>query len=179
MFLQRHQVKLWQQYCWNYWILELCILIEYTYSVAKSILKTIRFSPEEWRRVKGYLRQNPALGTVSGLGRIAVLELIRTRDALPLRPLKEAGSGERPSFLWDYDLTEDQVRELLWHAPMDQKKWLIARILERSPLQEVLRYLTVEQIRQALPRVRIDPKGKRHWQEAVELWTHPTPPPKS
>lgn len=147
--------------------------------MAKSILRTIRFSPEEWGRLKQYLRQNPALGTLSSLGRVAVLEFIRTREALPLRPLEDAGSGERPLFLWDYDLTEDQVRELLWHAPMDRKKWLIARILERSPLQEVLRYLTVEQIRRALPRVRVHPKSRRHWQEAVELWTNPTPPPRS
>jgi len=140
--------------------------------VSKSTLKTIRFSPEETREIDRYLRLNPSFESLSSLGRVAVMEFIRTRRALNLQPLEEeAAARRRPSFLWDYDLTEAQIHEILRHAPSDQRRWLIARILERAPYREVFRYLTVAQVRQALPSLRMNPKVKRHWQEAVELWT--------
>ncbi len=134
------------------------------------MVKTIRFSPTEWGRIKEYLRQNPALESVSMLGRVAVMEFMHSRQALALHPLQRTDATARPSFLWDYAMTEPQAQELLRHAPMDQKKWLIARILEKVPLPEVLRFLTLEQIDQALPHVRLNPKVKKHWQEALLLW---------
>ena len=137
----------------------------------KDVIATIRLSTKEAKAMKDYLRQNPFLDSLSGLGRVAIMEFIRARTSLPLHPLCERPRQGRPSFLWDYDLTEAQVHEILRHEPFEQRKWLIARILERASLQEVWRYLTVEQIRDALPSLRIDSKTKRHWQEAIELWT--------
>lgn len=142
----------------------------------KTTLKTIRFTQEEAKAIQVYLRQNPSVESVSSLGRIAVMEFIHTRQTLALQPLEKSRVHERPSFLWDYDLTEAQVQEILRHAPFDQRKWLIARILERARFEEVFRYLTVEQIREALPFLRMDAKTKHHWQEAIELWTHQTSP---
>jgi hypothetical protein len=139
--------------------------------MAKSILKTIRFTPTEEQSINEYLRRNRAFDSLSSLGRVAVMEFIRTRTTLPLSPLSHERTPARPSFLWDYDLTEAQVHEILQHEPFEQRKWLIARILERAPLEEVWRYLTMEQIRDALPHLRMDPKTQRHWQEAIELWT--------
>lgn len=139
--------------------------------MAKSVLKTIRFAPGELREIQQYLRGNPSFESISSLGRVSMMEFIRTRRMLSLHPLERSQRGERPSFLWDYDLTETEVQEILQHAPMDQRKWLIARILERAPLPEVFRYLTVRQIQESLPHLRIGPKIKRHWEEAVELWT--------
>jgi len=139
----------------------------------KSTLKTIRFSPEEWSGIQSYLRDNPSFESISSLGRVAIMDFIKGRSFLLLSPLPDAQKESRPSFLWDYDLTEAQVRELLRHAPFEQRKWLMARILERGSLEEVLRYLTVEEIQKALPSLRINPKVKRHWQEAVKLWTEP------
>ena len=146
-------------------------------STKKSALKTIRFSPGEMSEILRYLNQNRSFESLSSLGRVAIMEFIRTRSQMPLHPLETKAPSGRPEFLWDYDLTESQVREILAHAPMGERAWLIARILERSSLQEALRYLTAEEIRQALPHVRMDPKVKSHWQEAVELWQ--TEPKKS
>ncbi len=137
----------------------------------KSILKTIRFSSKEARAIADYLRQNPSLDSISSLGRVAIMEFIRTRTALSLHPLCERPRHARPSFLWDYDLTEAQAHEILRHAPFDQHKWLMARILERARLEEVFHYLPIEQIHDALPHLRLPPAVKRHWQEAIALWT--------
>lgn len=140
----------------------------------KTMLRTIRFTQEEDRLVQTYLKQNPSLESISSLGRIAIMEFVHTRQTLPLRPLTPSRQPQRPPFLWDYNLTDAQVHETLRHAPFEQRKWLIARILERAPWQEVSRYLTVEQIRDALPHLRMDPKTQRHWQEAIDLWTSRT-----
>lgn len=137
----------------------------------KSVLTTIRFTPKEFKTIEGYLKQNPSFESFSSLGRVATMEFIRSKELLRLRPITSAATLGRPWFLWDYDLTEAQVHEILQHSPFDQRKWLIARILERLRLPEVFRYLTIEQMAEALPRLRMDSKIQRHWQEAIALWT--------
>ena len=68
-------------------------------------------------------------------------------------------------------MSRAEVLEILRHRPMEEKKWLIARILEHAQLPEVLEYLSVENIAQALPHLRLRPKIKAHWQKAMEVWT--------
>ncbi len=102
------------------------------------------------------------------------MEFVRTKRALALDPISDVPHADRPRFLWDYDLSEAQVHELLQHAPFDQRKWLITRILERLRPPEVFQYLSLQDIRHALPRLRMDLAIQRHWQEALILWTeHP------
>lgn len=137
----------------------------------KSVLATIRFTPKEFKTIEGYLKQNPSFESFSSLGRVATMDFIHTREVLRLHPRAGATSARRPWFLWDYDLTEAQVHEILQHSPFDQRKWLIARILEQLRPPEVFRYLTIEQMAEALPRLRMDLKIQRHWQEAITLWT--------
>lgn len=139
--------------------------------MAKSVLTTIRFAPEEAKELKIYLRRNPAFATISSLGRVATMEFIHTRTALSLSP--GVGAATRPWFLWDYDLSDAQVHELLRHAPFPQRKWLIARLLERLRPPEIFQYLSMDQIRQALPHLRMDVKIHRHWNDAVEVWSSP------
>ena len=84
-------------------------------------------------------------------------------------------AGQRPWFLWDYDLTEAQVRELLTQAPFEQRKWLLGRMLERLGPAELVRYVSLDMIHEALPYLRLDENIKCHWKEAIDLWTRPTP----
>ena len=141
--------------------------------MGKNVLTTIRLTKQEAGAIARYLRQNPSFASVSSLGRVAIMEFIRTKRQLPLTPLATGEPSQRPSFLWDYDLSEAQVQEILRHAPFEQRKWLIGRILERLKPPEVFRYLSLQEIRDALPRLRMDPKTARHWQEAVEVWAAP------
>jgi hypothetical protein len=76
--------------------------------------------------------------------------------------------------VWDYDLTEAQVHELLTHAPFEQRKWLLGRMLERLGPAEIVRYVSLETLREALPRLRLDSKIARHWEEALTLWSSPS-----
>ena len=148
-----------------------CILIEYNLYMSKTIVKTIRFSKEEEKRVQQYLALNPSFESISSLGRVAVMQFIEENGSLLLKPLGSSKVAKnRPGFLWDYDLSERQIRDLLHHAPMTQKSWLIARILDRLSPPAVFDYLSVQDIAQALPALRMNPKVKKHWQEAIEAW---------
>ena len=103
------------------------------------------------------------------------MEFIRTRTMVALQPILGQEGGKRPWFLWDYDLTEAQVQELLTHAPFEQRKWLLGRMLERLGPTEIVRYVPLDALRQALPRLRLAPRIKRHWEEAIAVWTHHAP----
>ena len=141
----------------------------------RSIVATIRFNRQEMSELERYLRRNSFFDSLSSLGRVATMEFVRTRTALPLEPSLGQAGGKRPWFHWDYDLTETQVRELLTHAPFNQRKWLLGRMLERLGPEEMTRYVPLEALRQALPHLRLDDKVKRHWEEAIALWMRPVP----
>lgn len=139
----------------------------------RSVVATIRFSRKEMGELERYLRRNAYFGSISSLGRVATMEFVRTRKTLALQPNVGQESGKRPWFLWDYDLTEAQVQELLTHAPFEQRKWLLGRMLERLGPAEIVRYASLDTLQQALPHLRIDEKVKRHWEEAIAVWTRP------
>jgi len=141
----------------------------------KSVIATIRFNRKEMKELERYLRRNPCFDSLSSLGRVATMEFVRTKTALPLHCSPAQAKGNRPWFLWDYDLSEAQLHEILMHAPFEQRKWLLGRMLERLGPNEIVKYLSLEEIRQALPRLRLSEKVKRHWQEAIAIWIHPTP----
>jgi hypothetical protein len=134
-------------------------------------LKTVRLKPEESRWVERFLAQNPWLASFSDLARLSVLDFIQRKGAIPIQPVTVSnGGGERPSFLWDYKLTKQDVRTQLASQPMKKKAWLVGRILEQAPFPEVWEYLTVKDIREALPQLRMSAKRKAHWQAALEAW---------
>ena len=134
-------------------------------------IQTLRFTSEELRNIQSFLRLNPSFASLSTLGRVAILDFIRAKTQLPIIPIHLEKEHERPPFIWDYDLSEAQVKEILQHSPMMEKKWLVARILEHAKLPDVLKYLTLEQIQQALPQLRLKPATKAHWEKAIRVWT--------
>ncbi|MBI5653874.1 MAG: hypothetical protein HZC40_26015 [Chloroflexi bacterium] len=54
---------------------------------------------------------------------------------------------ERPDFIWDYDLTEDDVRAILRGDNEYARVQMMVRILESARWSDIWRYLTVAQIR--------------------------------
>lgn len=135
----------------------------------KECLQTIRLSREEWREVGKFLKSNQVFETFSSLARIAINEFIREKRALSIKPVSSYPK-KRPYFLWDYNLTEGEVLEILSQPSLAKKKWLIARILEHCFFRDVWRYLTLDEIREALPSLRMSPRKKERWRYAIELW---------
>lgn len=75
-----------------------------------------------------------------------------------------------PYFLWDYDLTKDQIRSILHGDNEVEKLWLTARILTHAKYEDIWQYLTLEDIIKVFPQLRLTPKTKQDWQRALNVW---------
>lgn len=73
-------------------------------------------------------------------------------------------------FLWDYDLTENQVKKILRQGNDYEKRWLIARILEHAHFNDVFKYLTLKEILTYFPKLKMRPVIKKYWQRALTTW---------
>lgn len=139
---------------------------------AKSELRTVRFAKSEAKWVDGYLRQNPLFESFSSLARVATLAFIQQKMEVSLNPIRSEGGEKRPSFLWDYDLTETQVREILgWPGLPEQKRWLMARILTEARFEEVCDYLEFDAMARFLPLLRLPKKVHDRWEYAIRRWS--------
>lgn len=54
----------------------------------------------------------------------------------------------RPYFFWDYEITNEQIRQILQSGTLSEKAWVISRILQYAKWEDIWRYLTVNDIRQ-------------------------------
>ncbi|MBI4788943.1 MAG: hypothetical protein HY782_18075 [Chloroflexi bacterium] len=79
---------------------------------------------------------------------------------------------KRPYFIWDYDLTEEDVRAILRGDNEYEKLWVMVRILERCRLEEIWSYVTPAQLRQYWPQIhrRIRKELRGAWEWAMEVW---------
>lgn len=131
-------------------------------------LKTARFNKPESKLIDDYLKHNPIFESFSSLARVATLQFINEKKQIDLNKIVRI---KRPHFLWDYDLSEYEVCEILNQPGLsDRKKWLIERILGQARFHEVFFYLGVNTIQSALPYLRLDPKIRERWQYSLERW---------
>ena len=136
----------------------------------KDYIQTLRLTEKEWGDINHFLKLNPLFDSFSSLARIALRSFLKQKNILETIPLSERPK-ESPYFLWDYDLSEEQVQEMLATQSFDKKKWLIARILESARFEDVWKYLTLGDIQKALPHLRMNPKKKAYWSHAIKIWS--------
>ncbi len=81
-------------------------------------------------------------------------------------------AARRPYFIWDYDLTEDDVRAILRGDNEYEKIQMIVRILERCSWNDIWSYLNLAQVYRHWAQIR--PKIRRElrptWELAMEVW---------
>jgi len=75
-----------------------------------------------------------------------------------------------PYFLWDYDLTKDQIHAILRGDNEVEKLWLTARILTHARFEDIWKYLTLQDIVKIFPKLRLSQKVKQDWQRALNVW---------
>jgi hypothetical protein len=81
-------------------------------------------------------------------------------------------ASRKPRFLWDYDLSETQVREILAQKEFSPlKQWLIERILTEGRFEEICAYLDLTTIQQSFDQLRLPPHIKARWEYALKRWT--------
>lgn len=76
----------------------------------------------------------------------------------------------RPYFLWDYDLTEDEVQTLLRTGDETTRIWLASRILESARYADVWRYLSLTELRALFPHLKLKPPVREAWAYALHVW---------
>jgi len=75
-----------------------------------------------------------------------------------------------PYFLWDYDWSDSKVKRVIKAGDEYQKRWLIARILESAKFEDVFKYLSLKEILQTFPRLKLKPPIKEAWERAFKVW---------
>ena len=77
---------------------------------------------------------------------------------------------EHPYFLWDYDLTEADVRSMLRNGDASERSWLAARIVESARYEDVWKYLTLTELRALFPHLQLKPQVRAAWEFALQTW---------
>ena len=75
-----------------------------------------------------------------------------------------------PYFLWDYDWPESKVRKILKKGDEYQKRWLIARIVSSASFKDVFDYLSLKEILEIWPKLKMRPEIKKAWEKAFKAW---------
>jgi hypothetical protein len=79
--------------------------------------------------------------------------------------------ADRPGFLWDVRLAEPEFRRLLAEGTDGERLWAIRRLLEYGEWDEIWRFLTLDDVERALPRLRFrSSELASFWKEAVARW---------
>lgn len=79
-------------------------------------------------------------------------------------------AANKPYFLWDYDLTDADVRAIVRGDDETQKIWLVTRLLEAARYEDIWRYITLAELRQIFPKLRLKPQVRAAWEFALNVW---------
>ena len=81
-------------------------------------------------------------------------------------------AAQRPYFIWDYDLTEDDVRAILRGDNEYEKIQMMVRILESCHFDDIWKYITSAELRENwdLIRPRMRREVRSAWDFAMEVW---------
>lgn len=80
----------------------------------------------------------------------------------------------RPYFIWDYDLDEEDVRAILRGDNEFEKVQMMVRIMESAKREDVWRYLTLSEVKRYWPQIsrRMRHQVRDVWSWALEVWEH-------
>ena len=83
---------------------------------------------------------------------------------------------KRPYFIWDYDLTEEDVRAILRGDNEYEKIQMMVRILESARWADIWQYLTVSEVRRYWPQIYrwMRREVREAWAWAWEVWGYGT-----
>ena len=76
----------------------------------------------------------------------------------------------RPYFLWDYDLSEDDVHRILREGTPVDKNWMLSRILESAKYEDIWKYTTLTEVKEMMPILKIKKPIRQAWERALSVW---------
>ena len=79
---------------------------------------------------------------------------------------------ERPYFVWDYAISEEQIWAILRGADEFRKTWLIGRIVQYARWDDIWSYLTLDDVRQHFDQIAWRfPFMKEMWAHTLAVWS--------
>ena len=78
---------------------------------------------------------------------------------------------KRPYFLWDYDLTEEDVHRILRTGTETDQIWMISRIMERATLEDVWKYTSFREVKAMFPKLKLKKPIRKAWEYALSVWS--------
>lgn len=85
-------------------------------------------------------------------------------------------TAEQPDLFWDTKLSDTELRKKLAAGSAQERLWVIRRLLEYGEWEEIWKFLTLDDVEWALPRLRFrSPELQSFWQAAVTLWRERAP----
>lgn len=72
--------------------------------------------------------------------------------------------------MWDYDMTEEQVREILRGDNKTERHWMMARILTNARYEDVWSYLRLSDLAHEFTSLRLRPEVNKAWSHAMTVW---------
>jgi len=76
----------------------------------------------------------------------------------------------RPYFLWDYDLSEDDVRRILRGDNEVERIWMMGRVLESAKFEDVWKYVNLREVKEAMPKLKLKKPIRSAWEYAISVW---------
>jgi len=83
--------------------------------------------------------------------------------------------SQTPYFIWDYDLTEADIRAILRGDDEVQKAWVVARLLESASYEDVWKYISLAELRSIFPKLQLRPQARAVWGFALLVWAGGSP----
>jgi hypothetical protein len=80
------------------------------------------------------------------------------------------GALQTPYFIWDYDLSDADVRSILRGDDEGQKAWLVARLLESARYEDIWQYISLAELRTIFPELQLKPQVRAAWEFALLVW---------
>lgn len=71
---------------------------------------------------------------------------------------------------WDYNLNEKEIIKRLKDGTAEEKTWIIGRIIEHLPFDKIWQYITLSELEEVFPKLRLRKENKKIWGYALSLW---------
>ncbi len=80
----------------------------------------------------------------------------------------------RPYFIWDYDLSEADLQQILRGEDEQAKIWVVSRLLESARYEDIWSYISLRELQAIFPKLQLKPQVRAVWEYAMKVWGEET-----
>lgn len=78
------------------------------------------------------------------------------------------------SYFWDYPITKTHLKKILAGKEGDLDKiWAFSRLLESTPYAEIWNYISLDELRNIFPKLKLKKPIQKAWERALAVWSNP------